>query len=221
MPFHLRVATIAAAAIIAAAVHHRYLADQIEQRPFVGTQRATKLGGRLKPQDLTPIWLGGDLASLSRVLLPWDERSMALGNAVLRDYGAGELIVRRDVEATVTTPYVPRRQEYVFVVEMPNSLGLKNAFQIGSAVGFLLEVKRGPDNAAEIQECGPFVIRQFGAVSRQVDQRLMQQLPTTSVTLSLPAAPHGQRPARAQELLNALSGHEQIHVIGLYHPTNG
>lgn len=218
MPFQLRLAAIVAAAVMTAAVHHRYLATQIEQREFVSAARALRIGEVPEAHDLQPIPLGGNLASLVNALVPWDERMMIVGTPLLRDFSAGELLARRDVEARAIGPYQPRGSEFVFVVELPDTTGLQNSFQIGSYIGFFLERRSGTGHETNIEECGPFVLRQYGPLSRQVDQRIMQQVSSRSVTLSLPAAPGGQRPARAQSLLNAVSGADGSRIIGLYHP---
>lgn len=218
MTFQIRLAVIVATAVMAGAVHHRYLADQLAQRQFVAAAHPIKVGQALKSRDLQAIWLGGDLGALAKVLLPWDEQALVLGKPVLRDFNVGELLVRRDVEPKVNAPYLGQANEYVFVVDMPSSLGLKNAFQIGSAVGFLVETPGAAERGTDIRECGPFVLRQFGSISRSVDTRILERTPTTSVTLSCPEASGGQRPARAQQLLNALSGTNGARIVGLYRP---
>lgn len=218
MPIQVRIAAIVAAAVMTATIHHRYIVTQIEQRSFVATTKSFQVGQKPQLRDLTQISLGGDVALLSKVLVPWEERAMIVDNPVLRDFTAGELLIRRDVEVRVISPYQPRKDEYVFVVDIPDSVGLRSSFQIGSAVGFLLENQGSDSNAARIEECGPFIVRQFGAISRQVDPRIMQHLGTSSVTLSLTMSANGQHRANAQKLLSALSGGNESRLVGLYHP---
>src|SRR5262245_36457130 len=104
MSFQVRLAAIVAAAVMAAAIHHRSLASQSENREFVAAARAIKLGARPTGNDIQPVLLAGDLVTLSKVLIPWDERMMFIGSPVLREYGANELLVRRDVEASAIAP---------------------------------------------------------------------------------------------------------------------
>jgi hypothetical protein len=219
MNFQVRLAAIVAAAVMTAALHHRYLASHGENREFVAAARAIKLGARPTGNDIQPILLAGDLATLSKVLIPWDERTMFIGSPVLREYGANELLVRRDVEASAITPYQPLANEYVFTVDLPESSGLKNSFQIGSPIGFLVQKPGGDSSNTTVEECGPFMLRQIGPVSRQLDQRLLQQIPSGTVTLSLHATEDGSRPAQAQVLLNALSGQAGWRIIGFYKPS--
>jgi len=221
MPFQLRIAAIVAAAVMTAAVHHRYLATKAEQKLFVAAGRPIKVGATPDKADLQPIALGGDLGALENLLVAWDDWILVARSPSQRAYMSGELFVRRDVALDVTSPYRRQEGEYVIVVELPKIEELKSSFRIGSPVGFLIESQAAADRAAAIQECGPFTLRQVGPISQQLDSRLMQQIPTGVVTLSTTAAPGGKRPALAQRLLNAISGIDGSRIIGLYNPKEG
>jgi len=221
MPFQLRIAAIIAAAIMTAAVHHRYLATQAQQKLFVAAGRPIKVGVTPDRSDLQPIALGGDLEALENSLVAWDDWILVARSPSQRAYMPGELFARRDVDMDVTKPYRCQEDEYVMVVKLPKIDELKSSFRIGSPVGFLIESKAAVDRAAAIQECGPFILRQIGPISQQLDSRVMQQIPSGVVTLSTTAAPGGKRPALAQQLLNAVSGVDGSQIIALYNPNEG
>jgi hypothetical protein len=221
MPLQLRIAAIIAVALMTAAVHHRYVATQAEQKLFVAAGRPIKVGATPDRSDLKPIALGGDLEALEDSLVAWDDWILVARSPSQRDYMPGELFARRDVAMDVTRPYRPLEGEYAIVVKLPKIDELKSSFRIGSPVGFLIESKAAVDRSAAIQECGPFILRQIGPISQQLDSRVMQQIPSAVVTLSTAAAPGGKRPALAQQLLNAVGGVDGSQIIALYNPNEG
>jgi hypothetical protein len=221
MPLQLRIAAIIAAAVMTAAVHHRYMATQAEQKLFVAAARPIKIGDTPERSDLQPIALGGDLGALESSLVAWDNWILVARSPSQRTYMPGELFARHDVDMDVTKPYQRQEGEYVIVVKLPRIDELKSSFRIGSPVGFLIESKAAVDRTAAIQECGPFILRQIGPISQQLDSRVMQKIPSAVVKLSTTAAPGGKRPALAQQLLNAVSGVDGSQIIALYNPNEG
>ena len=217
MPLRIRLAAVFAAAVMTATAHHHYLQTQIDERQFVASAKSLLIGTRPQECDLRPVTLGGDLDALTKILVRWEDRAMITGTPVLHEFAAGELLIRRDLDVRAVAPYQPVPGEYAFIVELPNAVGLKTAFPIGSSVGFTIET-RDASGHATLAQCGPFVLRQIGGVSRQVDPRLMEQLSSTTVTLSLPAAHAGAQPARVQQLLSAIKGTNNSQIVSLYHP---
>lgn len=215
MPLQLRLAVILSAAVIAGAVHHRYLNQRLETQPFVAARRALSPGLTIKDSDLAPLTLGGPFTPLQEPLVPWDDRMLIVGSQVRWQYKAGELLLRRDVEQDVLEPYKPSEGEYVFTVDLPPSIKIMSRFNIGSEVGFLIAASDSAD-ARDLRQCGPFVLRQIGQVSKRVTPHVMRGMPTDEVTLTVPLSPNGGIPDLAKELVNATQG--DMRIVGLYDP---
>jgi len=218
MPMQIRIVAILAAAVITASTHHRYLANRLETHDFVATSRPLRMGKQPEKGDLQKMRLSGNLDVLSRQFVPWGERVIFVGMTLFRNYDGGELMMRRDAEQRAMGSYQPKSNEYVFTVSIPEIAGLKSSFQIGSPVGFLITYRDDDSVEGRIEECGPFMLRQLGALSKQVDQAILGKVPSRSVTLSLPVTPEGALPALAHTLLNALEGIHNSRISGFYIP---
>jgi hypothetical protein len=218
MPLQLRLAAVVTAAIIAASTQRHYLASRLETESFVGFRSEISARSQLSLQDLKPIEVG-DADALTSLLIPWDERTTLIHRIAVRDYKAGELVVRRDFEQLATEAVVKHPDEYLFQIDLPSSANLKASFQIGAKVGFLIS-KRGTSDSTEssISACGPFRLAARGAISKQLDPRILQSLSGNTVTLSVPEEPGRAIPERAQLLIEAATGQNAASIIGLYYP---
>src|SRR5690349_19332701 len=107
MPIQLRIAAVVTAAVIAAAANHRYLADRLETHAYVSINHELKAGQRVGASDVKLVQLSGDLTALDRVLVRWTDRGGVIGQALRKEYAAGELIVYRDIDQGYLRAYRP------------------------------------------------------------------------------------------------------------------
>ncbi len=214
MPWQLRAAIVISTALIIGAANHRYLAKRAATREFVAVTRSLNPGEVLASEDLMRIPLGGDLEALKETLLPWSEAKLFIGSPVTRSFLAGSLIVRRDVGLGDRVP----TGEFLLNVELPVALGITKQFNIDSEVGFFISKRSVGGEQQEPYECGPFVLRRVGLISKPIDPNTLALANTGDVSLSVPKSPDGRIPAKAKELLAAINQDDGRRIIGLYDP---
>lgn len=215
MPIQLRLAAIAAAAIIAAAAHRHHLARQLETGHFIAVSRALQFGATLTEGDLEPVTLASP-RKLETLLIPWSYRQDYVGRVVARDYSAGELLVGRDMDQTALDLLTARPGEYLFKINLTMAREVQDSFQIHGVIGFLVRVPKSPGSTeTKIVECGPFTLEGVGAVTKQIDRRLMQSVTSGTVALSTRAQPGKAIPDLALMLMEANDGSS---IVGLYYP---
>ncbi|MEM8945559.1 MAG: hypothetical protein AAGD11_10265 [Planctomycetota bacterium] len=216
MALQLRVVIVLAAAILSAAVHHRYLNQQLQTAEFVVINRPLRSGQEITKRDVARVRLGGDMRALRSTLLRWNQVESLYGLETHRSYKGGELMSLRDAEDRPDTPYRARPNEFVFSIKVRDMTGFKDAARIDQQIGFLLGHRDKDDGAITYEKCGPFTVRQLGSLSMPVDRDTIDKFPTRTVRLSLPETPGRDVPAQAEKLLNAVSGRNGWYIASFH-----
>mgnify|MGYP003662753475 CR=1 FL=1 len=84
-------------AIVAAGLNWVYLASQTNPTTYVAIDSSVEKGETIEDSDLVAIPVPGPPERLKQALIPYQNRSILLGNPAARDYEAGDMIFARDL----------------------------------------------------------------------------------------------------------------------------
>ncbi len=88
-------------AVVAAGLNWVYLAAQANPASYVAVRKSLGQGDPIRDSDLVPIPVPGPTDRLKQALIPYQNRSILLGNRALRNYEAGDMIFARDLVAPI------------------------------------------------------------------------------------------------------------------------
>lgn len=141
---------------------------KIAPRCFVAVNREIEEGQTIKLEDLSPIEIGGDVASLSKTAIGWEERGILVDSVARRELKSGDLCLFRDLgsrkveaasdEMAITVPVRQTLPNLVFA-------GDKLGFLVGSASSPTpLDIAgSAPSPSSEtLQYIGPFRVLAVG-----------------------------------------------------------
>lgn len=220
IPTPLKLAIIVAAAILAAAINHRYLVNHTREELFVSVRHDVSAGEKIRLADLLSVRLGGDLSAARKSLLPWNERALLDGRSAVRDLASGSLMIRDDAESTAFGAVVTAPDQYSFTLAMGDVQRFTTSLSIGDEVQFVIANAGGGADAATFETCGPFAVQALDRTTKQPESTVIRSRPQT-ITLSTSASPDHSRPASVVRLMEALADGRHARVIAVEHVRGG
>lgn len=220
IPSPLKLAMILAAAILAAAINHRYLIVHTREELFVSVRRDVRAGEKIWLADLRSFRLGGDLSAARKSLLPWNERALLDGRSAVRDLASGMLIIRDDAESTAFGAVVTAPDQCSFTLAMGDLRRFTTGLSIGDEVQFVIANAGGGAASATFETCGPFAVQALDRTTTQLESTASRSHPQT-ITLSTSASPDRSRPASVAKLMEALADGRRARVVAVEHVRRG